>query len=164
METNGNPFSNGGVFESSQVGAEYVVWILLGLAALIGLVIYASYRYKRYKSMQEFSDEMHQVGLSTEEESTLTDLVKHYAMQEPVQILLSLRMFDEMACQEISRVLGSSGSTTAKDRFVQMIYDIRKKTYFPDWDKKEEQLDGNEEKNKSHEPPNGINGESPVMT
>jgi hypothetical protein len=90
--------------------------------------------------------------------------VKQYAMQEPVQILLSLRMFDELACQEISRVLGSSGSTTAKNRFVQMIYDIRKKTYFPDWDKKAEPLDEDETKQERHELSNSINSESPVMT
>lgn len=160
MDTNNNPLSSGDIFVSNQAGAEYIIWILLGLAGLIGLIIYASYRYKRYKCMQEFSDEMAQVGLSSEEESTLTNLVKHYAMQEPVQVLLSLRMFDELACQEISRVLGSSGSTIAKNRFVQMIYDIRKKTYFPDWDKKEEE----EPENENQEASNGVNGESPVMS
>lgn len=153
----------GPMFSSSQQGADYVIYLLMGLACVVGLIVYASYRYKRYKKMQEFSDEMAQVGLSSEEESTLTNLVKQYAMQEPVQVLLSLRMFDEMACQEISRVLGSSGSTTAKDRFVQMIYDIRKKTYFPDWDKKKAD-DENEAGEDEHHSANGVNGESPVMT
>lgn len=157
------------MFSNQTVGAEFLVYLLLGLTCLVGIIIYATYRYKRYKKMQEFNNEMSQVGLSADEESALTGLVKQYALQEPVQILLSLRMFDDLACQEISRILGSPGSTVSKDRFVQMIYDIRKKTYFPDWDKKqagaeEENKEAPTAENSSNTHANNLKEQSPVMS
>ena len=68
------------------------------------------------------------------QENTLTDLVKRYAQKEPVSVLFSLRLFDDMATKEISRVLGSAGSAMQKQQYVNLVYEIRKKTYFPELD------------------------------
>ena len=60
-------------------------------------------------------------------------MVKRYAMEEPVTILYSERLFDEMAADEIQRVIASPASAQAKEQFIDTIYKIRVRTYHPDW-------------------------------
>lgn len=109
---------------------ELVLWILLGIVLLIMLIIFITYRYKRFKLFKQFSQEMEQLEFDNDEETTLTHLVKRHALKEPISVLFSIQLFDELAAIEISKVLGSSGSTAAKQNFINLIYEIRKKTYF----------------------------------
>ncbi len=120
-------------FSNSGVGADVLVYFLLGLTAVTFLIIYSVYRYRRFKRYQEFVAEMKQFQLDEEQENTLAQMVKSYALEEPVEILLSLRKFDELAQKEIAKVLGSTGSVDAKKKFINLVYDIRRKTYFPDY-------------------------------
>ncbi|MBI1387715.1 MAG: hypothetical protein GC154_04640 [bacterium] len=109
------------------------VYIYSGIAFILFLVIIivAYYYFQRFKKIQELKEEMEQLDLGDEGEGAVIDMVKRYAMQEPVEILLSIRKFDEMAIQEIERVLSSAGSSKAKQQFIDLIYEIRMKTYFP---------------------------------
>lgn len=118
---------------SSGVETSTAIYFLLGMASTILLMIYLTYRYQRYKRFQEFQEEMETLELGEVEESTLCEMVKRFSLQEPVQVLLSKRVFDEMAAREINRVLGSPGSMKAKETFVNLVYEIRKKTYHKDW-------------------------------
>lgn len=107
-------------------------YVLIGLFFLSLILIFLTYKYRKYKRFQEFVDEMKQLDLDEEQENTLAGMVKRYSMDEPVKILMSARLFDEMAAREIEMVLGSAASANAKKQFINMVYDIRKKTYAPD--------------------------------
>jgi hypothetical protein len=60
-------------------------------------------------------------------------MVRRYKVGEPVQVLYSPKLFDDIATAEMRRILGSQGSTQAKESFINTIYEIRTKTYHPDW-------------------------------
>lgn len=109
-----------------------LIYLLGGLATIITLISVGTFQYYRWKKFKVFEDEMRSLDLDTESEGTLALMVKRYAMDEPVQILFSPRLFDEMASNEIVRVLGSPGSMKAKQHFIDTVYKIREKTYFPD--------------------------------
>ncbi len=121
------------VFKSSDVDPTFLVYILGGIVALILATIYCTYRYKKWKQFKEFEAEMKSLDLAPEDEGTLADMVKRYSMDEPVNILFSARLFDEMASSEIRRVLGSPASAKLKQDFIDKVYMIRTKTYHPDW-------------------------------
>ena len=106
--------------------------VLGGIVLAIALGIYISYRYKKWCTHRTFNSEMQQLGLNPNQEGTFGDLVKHYKMKDPVQVLYSLRMFDEMAALEIVRVLGSPGPISAKEDFIDALYEIRQITYLSD--------------------------------
>lgn len=115
------------------VDTSSLIYILIGLSILTFAIIYGSYRYQRFKKYQEFEQEMNLLELDQLEESTLSEMVLRFALQEPVQVLVSKRTFDEMAAREIQRILGSPGSMKAKQEFINTLYEIRKKTYHKDW-------------------------------
>lgn len=120
-------------FDNNPIDPTTLAYILIVLSGLVFAVVYGSYRYQRFKKLKEFNDEMRQLELDPSEENTLTELVKRHALNEPVNVLLSKRLFDELAAEEIAHVLGSAGSAGAKANFVNILYEIRRKTYHPDW-------------------------------
>ena len=67
-------------------------------------------------------------------------MVKRYQMKEPVKVLQSARVFDEMASDEIVRVLCSARSAASKESFIDTVYDIRNRTFHPDRFLNEESL------------------------
>ena len=111
------------------VDPKIIFGILGGIVFALAVGVYSVYRYQQWRSYQNFVGEMQQLGLNPEQEGTFGDLVKRYKMKDPVEILYSLRMFDDMAALEMSRVLGSSGSMSAKEEFVDTLYEIRHITY-----------------------------------
>jgi len=119
-------------FNPTASDSDFALYFLLGMIVFVLILLYASYRYRRFKRFKEFVDEMKQLDLDQNEESTLSGMVKRYALDEPVQILVSLRLFDEMATHEIARILGSPASAATKKQFIDLVYEIRKKTYHPD--------------------------------
>ena len=60
-------------------------------------------------------------------------MARKYEMDKPANVLLSARLFDEMASKEIHRVLASAGSLKAKEHFIDAVYRIRTRTYHTDW-------------------------------
>lgn len=123
----------GNMYKARDIDPQLLIGIMVSLAVLIGLLIYGTYRYQRWKRYMEFEEEMKTLDLDSDSEGTLAGMVKRFNMDEPVNILFSVRLFDEMAANEIMRVLASPGSTQAKQSFIDSIYKIRTKTYHPDW-------------------------------
>ncbi|MDP8243622.1 MAG: hypothetical protein P9L94_06045 [Candidatus Hinthialibacter antarcticus] len=105
-----------------------------GIVTVIMLIVFGTYQFKKWKQFRTFEDEMRSLDLDPKQEGTFADMVKRYSMDEPVNILYSPRLFDEMAASEMLRVLGSQGSVKAKQEFIDTVYKIRIKTYNPDWE------------------------------
>jgi hypothetical protein len=126
------------VFENKGTDPAVLVYILLGLAIIIFALIYSLHRYSKWKKFKVFEDEMKSLDLNPDDENAFTGMVKRFELEEPVNVLMSARLFDEMATKEIEKVLGSAGSKSAKERFIESIYRIRTKTYHSDWLKQEE--------------------------
>lgn len=108
------------------------LYIAITMACLIVCISIVYYFFQRYKKIEEFKQELQSLGLGEEGENTLVDMVKRYALQEPLDILMSVKTFDQMAIQEIERILASAGSSKAKQQFINLIYEIRLKTYYAD--------------------------------
>jgi hypothetical protein len=123
---------SGGIFDPKSVSTPVLFTILLSLTVLVLLVVYLHHRYVRYKKERVFFEEMDMLELESTESSTLTDIVKRYSLNEPVQILYSLRLFDEMAEKEMERVLSKPLPINLKTQYVDVLYNIRQKTYFPE--------------------------------
>ncbi len=120
-------------FDNKGMDPQILVWILVSLALIIFGLVYGLHRYNKWKKFKAFEDEMRTLDLNPDDESTFAGMVKRFEMEEPVNVLMSARLFDEMATKEIEKVLGSSGSKSSKENFIQQVYRIRTKTYHPDW-------------------------------
>ena len=120
-------------FQSSQVDPRILLGLAIGFSLFIFVIVYGTYRYQRWRHYKVFKQEMKTLDLDPEQENTLGDMVRRYAMHEPVQILYSQRLFDDLACKEMRRILASAGSEEAKERFIDALYEIRTKTYNPSW-------------------------------
>ncbi len=112
--------------------------ILVVLMSIVSAVVFGVYRYHRWKNYKEFETEMKSLNLNPEQEGTFSWMVKRYSMEEPVNIIFSPRLFDEMAAREIQNILASSASSKTKSDFINLIYEIRVRTYHPDWTSAEE--------------------------
>ncbi len=117
------------LYKNSDVSMEAFLSLSVGCIALIVLIVFLHKRYLRYVKEREFLEEIQTLEMEQSESDTLFSLVRRYALNEPVDILYSQRLFDELAVKEISRVLGSPLSKENKTKFVNMIYNIRQKTY-----------------------------------
>ncbi len=130
VQQDGNQlFSNGGLWSNDSVDPSILFGILGAILVSLALGTFLVYRYQRWRRFKAFEDELQQLGLDPNQEGTFGDLVKRYKMNDPVEILFSLRMFDEIAAREMDRILGSPGSKSAKEEFIDTLYEIREKTY-----------------------------------
>ncbi len=111
----------------------YVVYFLIGMMLTIIAIVYLAIKYKKWKKFKVFEEELKTLDLDPDTEGTMAGMVKRYAMDEPVQVLCSARLFDEMATSEMLRVLGSPASIKLKEEFIDTVYSIRKRTYHPEW-------------------------------
>ncbi len=111
------------------LNATIIVWFFVIVAACICVFTVGSYLWKRYLKNREFRFEMQTLGLDTEQEGTLAAIVKRYRMDEPMSILLSEQIFDEMATREMVRILSSPASAEIKEKYIGELYDIRQRTY-----------------------------------
>lgn len=134
VQDGGNILSNDvDFFKTQSTDPEVLVYILLGLASIIFGLVYGLHRYSKWKKFKLFEDEMKSLDLNPDDESAFTGMVKRFELEEPVNVLMSARLFDEMATKEIEKVLGSAGSKSAKEKFIEAVYRIRTKTYHSDW-------------------------------
>lgn len=117
---------------TTSVAPEYILLILGVLVAFVAVFTFATYQYHKWKRYQQFVGEMKTLNLEPEEEGTLADMVKRYSMDEPVKILYSQRLYDEMASDEMIRILSSQGSADLKSDYIDSLYEIRHKTYSSD--------------------------------
>ena len=125
---------------TSAVSPEVFIELLVVIMVVVALILYGAYRYQRWKRYKEFVTEMKALDLDPNTEGAFAGMVRRYAMAEPVSILFSARLFDEMATAEILRVLGSAGSQKSKEEFVNTVYNIRNHTYHSEWDESRNQL------------------------
>ncbi len=109
-----------------------ILGTLAAVTFLVAVVTFASYRFRRWQKQRRFIEELDQIALEENEGNALINLVKRYAMDEPVEILYSLRRFDELARREMARVLALPGSKESKQEYIDLLYSIRQKTYFSD--------------------------------
>ena len=121
------------LWENTGIDPVFVLKILGGIIVFVILLIVATLRYQRWKKYNDFVEEMKALDLDPDEEGTLAAMVKRIQMDEPVNILFSARLFDEMAASEIMRVLGSPAPAKVKEKFIEQVYNIRTRTYHPDW-------------------------------
>ncbi len=132
-QTDMNSVMRSGLIETSQIPVEYIIYGLLAIVFFIGIFTYASYRYQKWRRYQKFIEEMQTLDLDPDQEGTFADLVKRYNMDEPVNIIYSKRLYDELASQEMIRILASPGTVEAKAGYIETLYEIRDKTYTPEW-------------------------------
>ncbi|HPA44416.1 MAG TPA: hypothetical protein PLZ55_03325 [bacterium] len=118
-------------FQSSQVNPDILLGIGIGLAVLIFLLVYGAYLYQRRRHYKVFEKEMKSLDLEPNQENTLTEMVRRYSMNEPVQVLVSERLFDDLATREMRRILSGIGTIEAKEQYIDTLYAIRTKTYHP---------------------------------
>ncbi len=117
---------------TTSVAPQYILMILGGLVAFVAIFTYATYQYHKWQKHQQFVSEMRTLDPKPEEEGMLADMVKRYNMDEPVKVLYSQRLYDEMASGEMLRILSSPGSAEAKSNYIDSLYEIRHKTYSND--------------------------------
>ena len=120
-------------FRTSSVSSQVLLQCLVGVALFIGFAIYLSYQYQWFKKVRRFREEMELLELNPAEENLLTKMIHRYRLNEPVDMLLSLRLFDELATKEMHRVLESPGSSAAKQGYIEMVYEIRQRTFFQEY-------------------------------
>ncbi|MEW6237371.1 MAG: hypothetical protein AB1656_23920 [Candidatus Omnitrophota bacterium] len=115
----------------TDVPVELLFWFLIGITLAVLAILYICRRYAYFKKVQILQEEMKALELENGESQTLESLVKRYMLNEPVEILYSLRLFDDLALKEMGRILGSPLSQESKKKYIDMLYLIRQKTYFP---------------------------------
>lgn len=119
-----------GLFRSSSLPLT-TMFIVLAVFLLIGFLIAALYYlHERQKKEHDLQVEMKQLELHKDEKNALYEIVKRNAISEPIEVLYSLPLFDELAQKEIARVLSSPLSSESKSHYVNLLYEIRRKTYF----------------------------------
>lgn len=123
-------FKNNPWFAPTEIPIQTLLVVVIALSSIILIIFMIYRRYIRFKKLQSFHEEMDLMQFENQESKTLDDIVKRYALNEPVEILYSLRLFDEMAEKEMERILSSSMPSKAKDKYIDLLYQIRHKTYF----------------------------------
>lgn len=118
---------------NSPVNSATVLWFLFGLVVVITVFMYGSYWIQRRRKQLAFLSEMVTLGLNANQEGTLASIVKRYRMHEPVSLLLSEKLFDEMATREMVRILGSQAPADTKEKYIQELYAIKQRTYNHDF-------------------------------
>ncbi len=118
-------------FQSNSANLETIIFLVLGCTLFCVAVFFIYKKYMRFKKEQELQEEMELRDFESVESSTVNDLVKRYKMNEPINIMYSLKLFDELAQKEMSRVLSSPLSSQSKTQYVDLLYRIRQKMYSP---------------------------------
>ena len=108
--------------------------IMLGVLTVIILIILAiNYQYLRWKRYSEFVSEIKSLKLDSESEGTLSKVVKRFPLEDPKEVLGSCELYDEMAKEEMMRILANPGSIQMKTESIDTLYKIRGKAYQTNW-------------------------------
>ncbi len=109
-----------------------LLYAISGLTILIFIAFVLAHKYNRWKKYNDFLNEMKSLDLDPSSEGTFAWMVKRHQMNEPTEIIFSKEVFDEMAATEMKRVLCSPGTKSAKQQFIDTVYEIRNRTFNPD--------------------------------
>jgi len=93
------------VWNPSEVSPVFLVLFLFTTGLAFVLFPYFLRQYRHYLQAIRFREEMDAMDLKREDSNILRELVQRYALNEPVKILYSLPLFDELAQKEMVRVL-----------------------------------------------------------
>jgi len=126
------------LYRTSSLEPDIILQCLVGVIFIIGLALILNYKYKWFLKIRRLKEEMDYLELNPVEENVLTGMIRRYRLNEPVDLLLSLPLFDELAEKEMRRVLKTPGSSTAKQNYIELVYEIRQRTFFPDWSQHQE--------------------------
>lgn len=120
------------MFKNREIDSTLLIQFLLFIGCAAVVITVGLFFYNRWKKYKEFENEMKSLELEPDAEETLATMVKRYSINEPVNVLFSSRLFDEMASNEIKRILASPASAEFKEEYINRLYQIRMKTYHPD--------------------------------
>jgi hypothetical protein len=109
-----------------------LIYVLSSLSILVFIAFVVVYKYNRWKKYNNFLSEMKSLDLDPSSEGTFAWMVKRHQMNEPTEIIFSQKIFDEMAADEMKRVLSSPGTKSAKQQFIDTVYEIRNRTFGAD--------------------------------
>ncbi len=118
------------VWNPSEVSPVFLLVILFSTALAFILFPVFLRQYRHYLQTMRFREEMDAMDLRREDSNILWELVQRYALNEPVKILYSLPLFDELAQKEMVRVLSHPCSSHAKMHYIDHLYGLRQKMYF----------------------------------
>lgn len=105
------------------------VFIVIMVSIMLFLT-FMFYRYRLMKLYEKFAKEMLHFNFNQDQALLLTSITKRNSVRDPLSVLFSLKLFDELASKEISKILSSQVSSIQKQQFINHIYEIRKKTFF----------------------------------
>ncbi|MGC9328289.1 MAG: hypothetical protein ACP5I1_11690 [Candidatus Hinthialibacter sp.] len=120
-------------YETSDFDLSVFLYFIGGLILSIFLFILGSIQFNRWKKYKEFEEEMKSLDLDPSQEKTLSSMAKRRSLSDPAHLLMSVRLFDELASEEMKRILRSPASAKFKQAYIDKIYRIRTKTYHPEW-------------------------------
>ncbi len=104
--------------------------IMLGVLSVIILIILAiNFQYLRWRRHSEFVSEIRSLKLDSDTESALSKVVKRFSLDDPKEVLASCELFDEMAVEEMKRILSTPGTVQSKTETIDALYKIRAKAY-----------------------------------
>lgn len=118
------------VWNPSEISPVLLLLFLTITALTFVLFPYFLRQYRHYLQTVRFREEMDAMDLKREDSNILWELVKRYALNEPVKILYSLPLFDELAQKEMVRVLSHPYSSHTKMHYIDHLYGLRQKMYF----------------------------------
>jgi hypothetical protein len=124
------PLFTNGFWKPAEIAP--LVLLLIGVALIfaIKLLPYLQRYYNQYVRVQQFRNLVGAMALERKDTNVLWELAQRYALNEPGQILCSLPLFDELAQKEMERVLRHPYPSTAKMRYIDLLYSLRNKMYF----------------------------------
>lgn len=120
------------LYKPSDVNLASVGYFFGGLLLFFLSLIAFLYQYSRWRKFNKFKNEVRSLDLDSSAQGAFSWMVKQYRMKEPLSAVESCEVFDQMATNEIFRVLGSEGTLEAKEEFIDTVYDIRNQTFHPD--------------------------------
>ena len=102
------------------------------ILVLCVLLLYRLFKWlHRRREQKAFYDRLAMHAVSAEDENVLVDLVNHNLdiLASPTEIFRSLRLFDMVASQEITRVLSSGGPVVERQETMDRIYALRSRLF-----------------------------------
>jgi hypothetical protein len=119
-------------YRPSEVNMKSLGYFFGGVFVFLLLLVAFVVQYNRWRKFNQFKNEVQTLDLDPSAQGTFSWMVKQYRMKEPITAVESCEIFDQMATDEIFRVLCSDGTLEAKEDFIDTVYDIRNQTFHPD--------------------------------
>lgn len=109
-----------------------IAFFLIAVLSVALLILLPSLirQYNRFLRAQQFRKMIEPMALERKDTNILWELVQRYALNEPMLIVYSLPLFDDLVQKEMVRVLGHPCPSMAKMQYIDFLYGLRQKMYF----------------------------------